>query len=689
MKKLSLALVCALFAFMGFAQPTALKSDASVAAAARAFLRGNQNLVDNDVDYQTLSVHDGVMGKTHVRFQPILNGYPVYGQHVIVHADRHTGEMFGITGKVAEPFEQPLRKKPADPSRALIDALDHLGVGKFKLVGNMEAAYVVTRHNEAPVFTFMVEVSYETEAGPARDRLFLESVSGKLVTRHPQIHTARNRNTYDAGNGTSLPGSLARNESSSASGDTCIDNAHDYAGDTYDYFFQVHGRDSLNGNGMTLTSTVHYSSNYNNAFWNGSQMVYGDGDGSTFSCLSGDLDVVGHELTHGVTDFTADLVYSYESGALNEATSDIMAAAIESWKGASSADVWKIGEDIYTPGTPGDALRYMNDPQQGGDYDYYPTRYTGSADNGGVHWNSGIGNLFFYLLSEGGTHPRGATSNVVGAIGITKAAAIWYRALVTYMGPNTQFADARANTLQAAADLYGSGSNEYTQVGNAWTAVGVGGSGGGSGGELTSGVAESVADTTPGTMRQFYIDVPANASDLTVSISGGSGDADLYVRRGSQPTTGTYDCRPYLNGNNESCQFSSPAADRWYIGVRAYSTFSGVSVTATVTAAGGGSCGGYDSASNLSASSGNWLRYTGTVDACATSLEVAVSGGSGDADLYVRYGAEPTTSDYDCRPFKWGNNETCTISNPTAGTWHYGIRAYNTFSGLTLTEDIQ
>ncbi|MFL6291331.1 MAG: M4 family metallopeptidase [Thermoanaerobaculia bacterium] len=179
--------------------------------------------------------------------------------------------------------------------------------------------------------------------------------------------------------------------------------AHDYAGSTYDYYAARYGRDSLNNAGMTLISTVHYGE-VNNAGWTGSQMVYGDGDGSTFGPFSYGLDVVAHELTHGVTQYTSNLTYLGESGALNEAMSDIFGAATEAYFRGLSSNTWKVGEDIYTPGTPGDALRYMNNPTlDGASRDYYPSRYTGSADNGGVHWNSGIANLAFYLIVQGGT----------------------------------------------------------------------------------------------------------------------------------------------------------------------------------------------------------------------------------------------------------------------------------------------
>ena len=167
------------------------------------------------------------------------------------------------------------------------------------------------------------------------------------------------------------------------------------------YYKATFNRNSINDAGAPLKSTVHYGSRYNNAFWNGSQMVYGDGDGVTFTSLSGGIDVIGHELTHAVTEYSSDLIYQNESGALNEAISDVFGTLVEFYDNRNPD--WEIGEDIYTPGKAGDALRSMSDPTKYGDPDHYSKRYTGTSDNGGVHTNSGIINKQAYLLANGGT----------------------------------------------------------------------------------------------------------------------------------------------------------------------------------------------------------------------------------------------------------------------------------------------
>ncbi len=180
-------------------------------------------------------------------------------------------------------------------------------------------------------------------------------------------------------------------------------DAHVNAGKVYDYYKKTFNRNSFDDKGAKLISTVHVGESWNNAAWNGVQMMYGDGDGKTFIPLSAGLDVIGHELTHAVTEHTANLVYKNEPGALNESLSDIMGVMVEKKS-------WDLGADIYTPGKPGDALRSLKDPasipnplKPGEGYpDHYNKRYTGTADNGGVHINSSINNKAAYLVSEGG-----------------------------------------------------------------------------------------------------------------------------------------------------------------------------------------------------------------------------------------------------------------------------------------------
>ena len=198
---------------------------------------------------------------------------------------------------------------------------------------------------------------------------------------------------------------------------------------------------------------------------------------------------------------------------------------------------------------------------------------------------------------------------------------------------------------------------------------------------LVKGIAVTGLTTTTGGSLMYTLVVPAGASNLSFVMSGGSGDADMHVRFGSAPTTSLYDCRPYLSGNAETCTISNGQAGTYYVMLQAYSAFSGVSLLANYSTAVSGA--GFTK-TGLAASSGTWLHYTLAVPTAMSALKVNMSGGTGDADLYVRYGSQPTTSSFNCRPYLAGNTESCTITKPTAGTWYISIRSYASFSGVTL-----
>jgi vibriolysin len=319
---------------------------------------------------------------------------------------------------------------------------------------------------------YLVDVAAVRRDGlPVRDTVLVSAVDGSIVERIPHIHTARNREMHDAGHGSTLPGPTVRTEGGPATSDPVVNTNYDLLGSTYACYQQLFGRDSYDNAGAKLVSTVHYRVNYNNAFWNGSQMAYGDGDGVTFSNLANSMDVTAHELTHAVTSKTSKLVYSGASGGLNEAMSDIFGNVCEWHRDGQvvSADTWKVGEDIWTPGTGGDALRYMNTPRaDGSSLDWYPDFYP-SID---VHYSSGIANLAFYLLSQGGSHPRGKTSTVMTGIGVAKAAQVFYRANAFIMTSNTNFHGAKTATEQAAIQL-GYSLAERAAVTAAWQSVGV------------------------------------------------------------------------------------------------------------------------------------------------------------------------------------------------------------------------
>ncbi len=283
----------------------------------------------------------------------------------------------------------------------------------------------------------------------------------------------KRRRVYTANNGSALPGQLVRDEGSTPSGDPAVDEAYDGAGATYDLFWEAYQRDSLDGNGLRLDSTVHYQKDYDNAFWDGRQMVYGDGDGTLFNRFTIAVDVIGHELTHGVTQYMSNLNYSNQPGALNESFSDVFGSLVkqrQKSQTASEAD-WLIGEGLFTAGVKGVALRSMKepgtayddpvlgkDPQPGHMRDYVQT----SEDNGGVHINSGIPNHAFYL-----------TAAALGGFAWEKAGKIWYVAGRDKFSSNTDFQSAANLTHEVAGELFGTGSQEQEAVVYGWEGVGI------------------------------------------------------------------------------------------------------------------------------------------------------------------------------------------------------------------------
>lgn len=278
----------------------------------------------------------------------------------------------------------------------------------------------------------------------------------------------RHRTVYDAHHGTRLPGKLVRTETAAPVTDTAVNEAFDGAGTTYDFYQLILNRNSIDGRGMGIDSSVHYSKSFNNAFWNGRQMVYGDGDGKLFTGFTHALDVIAHELTHGVTQYTVPgggLVYDGQSGALNESMSDVFGSVVKQWHAKQTvrkAD-WLIGAGIMTPAV-GKALRSMADPGNAKltwSGDDQPDTMRGYVEGGDVHTNSGIPNHAFYLAAM-----------KLGGHSWDKAAPIWYQAL-SLLHPDATFADAAQATVKAAELRHGAGSGEAAAVQGAWHEVGV------------------------------------------------------------------------------------------------------------------------------------------------------------------------------------------------------------------------
>jgi Zn-dependent metalloprotease len=306
-------------------------------------------------------------------------------------------------------------------------------------------------------------------SAPRRERQALTQLAGTLVLP-PRI---KRRTVYDAGQRRVLPGRIVRTEGDRRTRDAAVNEAYEAAGRTYDYFRRVHGRRSIDDRGLGIRSTVHYGDGFSNAHWDGRQMIYGDGDGKYFHRFTASLDVVAHELTHGVTQYTAALGYSGQCGALAEHFSDVFGILTKQYslrQNAAQSD-WMIGAELLTDRVNGAGIRSMKapghayddpvlgrDPQPAHMRDFVKTH----GDDRGVHLNCGIPNHAFYRVAT-----------LLGGFAWEVAGRIWYRTLQRELGPRASFRNCADATWRVAGALYGAGSEPQDAVREGWKAVGV------------------------------------------------------------------------------------------------------------------------------------------------------------------------------------------------------------------------
>ncbi|WP_347549125.1 M4 family metallopeptidase [Pseudalkalibacillus hwajinpoensis] len=453
------------------------------------------------------------LGMTHVRFNQTKNGVPVEGAEVIVHYNANN-EITVVNGAYNTQVEESnLDTTPSiTPNKALEVAKSAIHA-PTKLEQLPTSELVVYPYEGTNHLAYKVNVNFLGEE-PGNWFIFVDANTSKVIDQYNAIMDA-DRTKTQTGSGTGVLGDhrllhisnskedhegttfqladfsheglagiitydysknkieLFSNKSASFKSEfakPAVD-AHYNSEQVYDYYLNEHGRNSLDGKGMPIQSVVHFGDNYNNAFWNGTYMVYGDGDGEFFIPLSASLDVAAHEMTHGVTSNSANLVYKFQSGALNEAFSDIFGALID------ESD-WEIGEDIMAPAAVADgrtSLRSLSDPSKypvgaayvpyGNGEGKYPSHMDefydlpGNLDNGGVHINSSIINHAAYLTAQD--------------IGREKLGKIYYRALTQYLTATSDFSDARQAIIQSAVDLYGEGSAEVEASVGGFDSVGI------------------------------------------------------------------------------------------------------------------------------------------------------------------------------------------------------------------------
>jgi bacillolysin len=394
-------------------------------------------------DLEYVVVRKDPLGMRHMGMRQVYQGIEVYGAGVWVHLA--PGGLIAAISSNAVPNVRVPTITPTisqDSARAL--AASRLLSGTA--VSSRLVVYPGPRRASTAALAWIVEArGFRDTLGatmPARREYVVDATSGTLLDVLDRLYTARNRRTHDANHGTGLPGTLRRSEGQPATGIADVDRAHDFVGATYDYFSGTHGRDSYDGAGAALVSTARYGVNFQNAFWDGTQMVFGDGFAVN--------DVTAHELTHAVTERTANLEYRWQSGALNESFSDMFGAMVD-------RNDWLMGEDL-----PIGAIRDLENPGAHGQPGNTSAWVATCSDNEGVHTNSGI--------------PSKAFVNVAASIGKGDAERIFYRALTVYLHAQASLEDARSAALQSAEDLFGASSPQVTAVDQGFGAVGLNGS---------------------------------------------------------------------------------------------------------------------------------------------------------------------------------------------------------------------
>ncbi|MFC5664667.1 M4 family metallopeptidase [Kitasatospora misakiensis] len=475
---------------------------------------------------EQLVVRDAVVdanGTRHLRYDRTYAGLPVLGGDLVVH-QKANGTIASVdrafVGRLSLPSLTPALSAGTASTQAVDSVRATVGIAPAdedaspvsRVDGASAPVLVVWAGDGSPRLAYQTAVQGERADGtPSSQRLVTDAATGQVLSTHEEVQTAtgtgkgvhvgsvtltttQSGSSYqlkDPSRGNQWTGNAKSSNalytdadnawgtgSASDSQSAAVD-AQFGTGATWDYYKNTFGRNGIKNNGVGASNRVHYGNAYVNAFWQDSCfcMTYGDGSGNVNPLTA--LDVAGHEMSHGVTAATANLTYSGESGGLNEATSDIFGTMVE-WYANLPTDVpdYLIGEKINIFGD-GKPLRYMDKPSKDGSSK--DSWYSGIG-NIDVHYSSGVANHFFYLLAEGsgaktinGVAYNSPTSNgsTVTGIGKDKAAAIWYRALTVYFTSSTNYKGARTGTLNAAKDLYGTGSTEYNAVAAAWSAVNV------------------------------------------------------------------------------------------------------------------------------------------------------------------------------------------------------------------------
>jgi vibriolysin len=542
------------------------------------------------------------LGVRNHRYQQTFRGLPIFGEHVVVNEDTN-GNISTLFGRKVEGLASEI---PAGKPR--LSRNSALAIGKAAGLGN-RLGFMRTSAEKSDLMihiddngrarkAYVVSYFADTRNGgaPTRPTVIIDAENGKILQQfdnlqHALVGTGPGGNTktgqYEYGtnfgfmdvtqSGTTCTMNNANVKTVNLNGGTTgttafsytcprntvkvingafspLNDAHYFGSVIFNMYQAYMGQAPLT---FQLVMKVHYSTSYENAFWDGSAMTFGDGATTFYPLVS--LDVASHEVSHGYTSQNSNLTYSGQSGGINEAYSDIAGEAAEYYNKGSND--FLVGAEIFKTGT---ALRYMANPPLDGRSIGNAANYTAGMD---VHYSSGVYNKAFYTLA---TKPGWNTQ---------KAFQVFARANDLYWTASTDFNQGACGVQTAASNL----GYTVADVTAAFTAVGVScGGGGGTGTTVLNVALPAVA--TGGVSANYSVTVPAGTTSLVFTTSGGTGDADLYVRLGAAPTTTLYTCRPYTGGNAETCTITNPAAGSvYYANVRAYSAYSGVTLKAVRT----------------------------------------------------------------------------------------------------------
>ncbi|MCB1044957.1 MAG: M4 family metallopeptidase [Acidobacteria bacterium] len=654
-------------------------------------------------------------GITHRRYQQTFQGIPVWGEQIVV-ATNESGGIVSLHGQMVQDLEKDLgmdgqQEAAFTKEQALAFAKDiHLGRAsdsKWRFENETSQLVIFMSYGKARL-AYAVSYFGDTESGtPTRPTYLIDARTKEVLhffeglttangtgpggnqktgiyyygTQFPAFNVTANGSTCSMNNSQVKSVNLNHGTSgSTAFSYGCYENTFKQINGAYSPINDAHFFGSVIFNmyqdwystaplTFQLQMRVHYSSNYENAFWNGTAMTFGDGASTFYPLVS--LDVSAHEVSHGFTEQNSNLNYSGQSGGINEAFSDMAGEAAQYFMNGSND--FLVGAEIFKGNS---ALRIMYDPPQDGSSIGCANDYYSGMD---VHHSSGVFNKAFYTLattSGWNTH---------------KAFDVFVRANQVYWTPSTNFQQGADAVMDAASDL-GYNTND---VASAFAAVCITVSGGGGGGGGGGGITDldngdsSTFSASAQAWNHFRVTIPAGATNLTVTTSGSNGDADLYTRFGQQPTTSSYDCRSISSNSNESCSHATPAAGEWYLGVYAYSAFSNVTISVSWDEPGGG--GGGSCGSGMNEYTGT-LSGTGDSDIHPNGTYFSWSGGTLSSQLNG-----PSGTDFDLYLYKWSGSRwrqvaksesaTSTESinySASSGYYYYKISSYSGSGSYTF-----